>query len=140
MIARRTFLGAAAAGSLTAAADEKPARKKLAILTTEWRYRSHAWHMGERFLGGYPVKGRWHRPALDVVSAYVDQFPKNDLSRQRAKESGFVIHKTVAEALRRGGKELAVDAVLLIGEHGDYPDNEIGQKKYPRYEFFSTLR
>jgi len=73
-----------------------------------------------------------------VVSAYVDQFPKNDLSRQRAMESGFTIYKTIAEALRRGGDKLAVDAVLIIGEHGDYPDNDIGQKKYPRHEFFKA--
>ncbi len=137
MLERRTFLGAAAAAGLAAGAEEKP-RKKLAIVTTEWRFRSHAWHMGERFLGGYPIKGRWHKPALDVVSAYVDQFPKNDLSRQRAKESGFTIHKSIAEALRCGGDKLAVDAVLIIGEHGDYPDNDIGQKKYPRYEFFKA--
>src|SRR5438093_536361 len=106
MIERRTFLGATAAG-LAAAGAEAPPRKKLAVVTTEWRSRSHAWHMGERFLGGYPVKGRWHRPPLDVVSAYVDQFPKNDLSRLRAKESGFTIHKTIGEALRCGGDKLA---------------------------------
>ena len=49
------------------------ARKRMAVVTTEWRYRSHAWHMAERFLHGYPLNGRWHRPAIDVVSAYVDQ-------------------------------------------------------------------
>jgi hypothetical protein len=95
--------------------------------------------MAERFLAGYPVKGRWHKPALDVVSAYVDQFPKNDLSKHRAKESGFTIYPTIAEALRCGTKKLAVDAVLVIGEHGDYPTNDVGQKKYPRYEFFQKV-
>lgn len=139
MLTRRTFLGSVGAGVLAArrvAANDAP-RKKLAIVTTEWRYQSHAWHMGERFLGGYPVKGRWHRPAIEVVSAYVDQFPKNDLSRDRARESGFTIYKSIAEALRCGTDKLAVDAVLIIGEHGDYPTNEFGQKKYPRYEFFT---
>jgi hypothetical protein len=95
--------------------------------------------MAERFLGGYPVRGRWHRPPLDVVSAYVDQTPQNDLSRDRAREFGFTIYPTVAQALRCGSDRLAVDAVLLIGEHGDYPVNEIGQKKYPRYEFFKQV-
>jgi hypothetical protein len=140
MLTRRTFLGTVAAGIASPAfAVEPAARKRLAVVTTEWRERSHAWHMAERFLGGYPIKGKWHRPPIDVVSAYVDQFPKNDLSRDRAKESGFTIQKTVAEALRNGTDKLAVDAVLVIGEHGTYPDNEFGQKKYPRYEFFKQV-
>ncbi len=138
---RRTFVGLAGAALATtpfALAQGKP-RKRLAIITTEWRHFSHAWHMGTRFLVGYPINGRWHRPDIDVVSAYVDQFPKGDLSRRRAKEFGFKIHPTIAEALRCGGKKLAVDAVLIIGEHGDYPVNEFGQKKYPRYEFFKSV-
>lgn len=140
MISRRTFLGTAVAGlGSFGFAAEPAARKKLAVVTTEWRYGSHAWHMAERFLGGYPINGKWHKPPIDVVSAYVDQFPKNDLSRERAKVSGFTVYKTVAEALRNGTDKLAVDAVLVIGEHGNYPDNEFGQKKYPRYEFFQQV-
>lgn len=142
MISRRTFLsavGVSAASSFAWAEPAKEPRKKLAIVTTEWRLPTHAWHMGERFLAGYPIKGKWHRPPIDVVSAYVDQTPKNDLSRRRAKESGFTIYPSIAEALRCGSDRLAVDAVLLIGEHGDYPNNEIGQKKYPRYEFFRQV-
>ena len=38
--------------------------------------------------------------------------------------------------MRCGGDKLAVDGILIIAEHGDYPDNEKGQKLYPRYEFF----
>lgn len=143
MISRRTFLTAASAGligaALPASAARPPHRKKLAVITTVWTYRSHAWHMAERFLGGYPFRGRWHRPSIDVVSAYVDQSPEGDLSRRRSAESGFKIYPTVAEALRCGSNQLAVDAVLLIGEHGDYPLNEIGQKKYPRYELFQQI-
>jgi hypothetical protein len=95
--------------------------------------------MGERFLVGYPAGGRWHRPPLDVVAAYVDQHPPGVLSRKRAKEFGFKIYPTIAEALRGGGDRLAVDAVLVIGEHGDYPTNKLGQKLYPRYEFFQQV-
>ena len=114
-------------------------RKRMAIVTTEWRYHCHAWHMAERFLVGYPTQGHWHEPKLEVVSAYVDQFPEKDLSRQRSEEFGFPIYDSVAEALRCGGSELAVDAVLLIGEHGDYPKNEFGQTQYPRYELFKQI-
>src|SRR5258708_4763434 len=115
MINRRTFVSAVGAGAIATSLVEgqQPARcRRLAVITTEWRERSHAWHMAERFLHGYPINGRWHRPAFEVVSAYVDQFPRNDLSRARAKEFGFTIYKTIAEALRSGGDRLNVDAVL----------------------------
>jgi hypothetical protein len=144
MLSRRAFLGTTGAGLLGASwagGAEPPAgrRQKLAIITTEWRYRSHAWHMGERFLVGYPLQGKWHRPPLDVIAAYVDQTPKDDLSRLRARGFGFRIYPTIAETLRGGGAKLAVDAVLVIGEHGDYPQNELGQKLYPRYQFFQQV-
>jgi len=140
-IDRRVFLGAVggtlAVTSLGWANTAKP--KRLAIVTTQWRFHSHAWHMGERFLVGYPINGSWHHPPFEVTGVYVDQTPENDLSRRRAKEFGFPIYPTIAETLRHGGDRLAVDAVLIIGEHGDYPNNEFGQKKYPRYEFFKQV-
>lgn len=117
----------------------QPARKKLALITTFWDWRSHANHMSERFFSGYPINGRWHRPDMDIVAAYVDQCPETDLSEQRAREHGFTVYPTIAEALRVGSDKLAVDAVLLIAEHGDYPVNEKGQKLYPRFEFFFQI-
>ena len=143
MINRRNFLesigsGAIATPVLWGRETGRP-RKRLAIVTTEWRLRSHAWHMGTRFLVGYPVNGKWYNPPIDVVSAYVDQQPDRDLSRRRSREFGFPLYPTIGEALRCGGNELSVDAVLIIGEHGDYPRNEIGQKLYPRYEFFKDV-
>lgn len=128
------------ASPLLAAEASKPSgRKRLAVVTTLWKYRSHAWHMAERFLVGYPMRGKWHRPPFEVVSAYVDQTPEEDLSRSRAAEFGFKIYPTIGETLCCGGDKLAVDAVLVIGEHGDYPVNEIGQKQYPRYRFFQQI-
>ena len=114
-------------------------RMQLALVTTIWDYRSHANHMGERFLNGYPRAGRWHRPEMDIAAVYVDQVNDEDLRRRRAETHGFEIFGTVAEALRLGGDRLGVDGVLLIAEHGDYPDNEKGQKQYPRYEFFEQI-
>ena len=111
-------------------------RKRMAIVTTVWKYLSHAQHMGDRFLVGYPMDGAWKKPAIDVVSLYVDQKPEDDQSAERAASFGFKVYPTIAEALRQGGDKLAVDVVLIIGEHGDYPTNEKGQILYPRYEFF----
>ncbi len=109
--------------------------KRIAIVTTVYRYLSHAQHIGDRFLVGYPRDGAWHKPDMKVVSLYVDQKPEGDQSAARAKEFGFEVYPTIAEALRVGGPKLAVDAVLVIGEHGTYGRNEKGQVLYPRYEF-----
>lgn len=139
-ISRRAILaltaGFAAVPALGFESQPQSRRKRLAIVTTVWRPMSHAHHMGDRFLVGYPLHGKWRKPSVDVVSAYVDQFPADDLARSREKEFGFRLYPTIAEALRCGGDRLAVDAVLIIGEHGNYPNNELGQKLYPRYEFF----
>ena len=129
---RRAFLGTAAA--LPAFTQIRP--KRIAIITTIYRYLSHGQHMGDRFLIGYPYGGEWHKPDMSVVSLYVDQKPDGDLSEARAKEFGFRVYPTIAETLCCGTGKLAVDAVLIIAEHGQYPLNEKGQKLYPRYEFF----
>jgi hypothetical protein len=109
--------------------------KRIAVVATVYRYLSHAQHIGDRFLVGYPRDGAWHKPDMKVVSLYVDQKPEGDQSAARAKEFDFQVYPTIAEALRCGGSKLAVDAVLVIGEHGDYKRNEKGQVLYPRYEF-----
>jgi hypothetical protein len=113
--------------------------KRIAVVATVYRYLSHAQHMGDRFLVGYPHNGAWHRPDMKVVSLYVDQKPEGDQSAERAQEFGFQVYPTIAEALRCGGDKLAVDAILTIGEHGNYPQNEKGQILYPRYEFFKQV-
>jgi len=163
---RREFLETTAAtaltGSLVAAADgavenrsaSVTSRKRIAIITTLWAYLRHGQHIGDRFLVGYPWEGNWHEPEVEVVSAFVAQqptasdkqvrekefgFPQGDLSAERAREFGFTLYKTIAEALRCGGKKLDVDGVVLIAEHGEYPTNAWGQKLYPRAKFFSQI-
>ncbi len=131
MLNRRQFLQSTAAVTIPGAQP-----KRIAILTTVYRYLSHAQHMGDRFLVGYPHEGEWHKPDMKVVSLYVDQKPEGDQSAERAREFGFQVYPTIADALRCGGNRLAVDAVLLIGEHGQYPRNDKGQVLYPRFEFF----
>ncbi len=117
-----------------------PARPKIAAITTRYFKYSHTQHIVDRFLDGYGWNGTYHYPQMDLVSLYVDQVGPNDLSRERAKRHpSMKIYPTIAEALTLGGGKLAVDAVVLVGEHGNYPKNEKGQTKYPRYEFFSGI-
>jgi len=135
-ITRRGFIQTAA---LAPAAFAQQPPKRIAIVTTVYKYLSHAQHIGDRFLIGYPFAGEWHKPNIKVVSLYVDQKPSDDLSAARAGEFGFQVYPTIAEAVCCGGSKLAVDAVVIIGEHGDYPKNEKGQILYPRFEFFEQV-
>ena len=136
---RRELLGAvpvvmAVGSGVVAAVDGLP---RIAAIVTEYRHKSHAQGIVDRFLDGYAWEGRHYRPSLDVVSLYVDQKPPTDLSREREqRHPGLKVYPTIAEALTRGGDRLAVDGVLIIGEHGRYPRNDKGQRLFPRYEFF----
>ena len=110
--------------------------KRIAVIGTIYRYLSHVQHIADRFLVGYPIRGEWHQPDIKIVSAFMDQKPDGDLSEARAREFGFQLYPTIAEALRCGGDKLAVDGVMIIAEHGEYPRNAKGQVLYPRYEFY----
>jgi len=115
-------------------------RPKLAAVVTTYFKFSHAQHIVDRFLYGYGWMGTHYRPPMDVVSLYVDQVGKGDLSRSRAEQfPSMRIFPTIAEALTLGGSKLAVDGVVVVGEHGDYPRNEKGQTQYPRWEFFQKI-
>ena len=110
--------------------------KRVAVISTVYAHLKHTQHFIDRLLVGYPYEGEWIRPDVKVVSLYVDQRTEGDQSQDRAREFGFGIYPTIPEALRCGGDSLAVDGVLIIGEHGEYPSNEKGQKLYPRHVFF----
>ncbi len=110
--------------------------KKVAAVVTVYRKWSHADVILRHLLNGYPDGTK---PDLELVSLYTDQVPKGDMSRDLAKKHGFKIFDNIADCLTLGGKSLAVDAVLSIGEHGDYSTNAKGQILYPRRRFFEEI-
>lgn len=114
-------------------------RKKVAAIVTEYRWYSHADVICGRLLGGHSANNRWTAPRTDLVSLYTAQVPANDMSRDLSARHGFKIYPTIAEALTLGGKQLAVEGVVFVGEHGNYPSNADGQKFYPRYELFNEI-
>ncbi|MDZ4687655.1 MAG: hypothetical protein SH850_21500 [Planctomycetaceae bacterium] len=145
-INRRDWLGlTAGALSLTAFGQTCPAvepakkRPRVAAVVTEFTPRSHAHVILENFLEPYYFNGHLTDPGVDVVGLYVDQFPERDMARDVAKQYGFEIFPTIAGALQLGGNELAVDGVLSIGEHGNYPMNDRRQRMYPRKRFFDEI-
>ena len=125
------------ASRLAGAAPQK--RPRVAAIFTVFTYRSHAHVILENFLETYLFNGQRTDPGVDVVAFYADQTPAGDMSRQVGAKYNIPIFPTIAEALCLGGEELAVDAVLSIGEHGNYPRNKLGQVEYPRKRFFDEI-
>lgn len=114
-------------------------RKKIAAILTVYRPNSHADVIVTKFLKGISSDLGLLTPRVEVASLYVDQTPDNDLSRRYAAEHHVPIFDSIVDALTLGGKELAVDGVLLIGEHGDYAWNEKEQHLYPRKYFMEQI-
>lgn len=110
--------------------------KKIAAIVTTYHRYSHADNIVTRFMEGYGFEGESFPPPCKVASLYIEQVTDIDIGRPLARQWGVKLAKTPAEALTLGGNKLAVDGVLIIGEHGNYPVNDKGQKLYPRRRFF----
>lgn len=155
---RRELMRTAAAAStisglgLSAQGEPNPApqgegkpRMKVAALCSTYFYLSHAYHIVGRFLDGFPLydgKSDLHRPSNDfeIASMYIEQVaPETDLGLGVAARHKIPVFDSVEKALTLGSGKLAVDAVLLIAEHGKYKINEKLQTLYPRHDYFSKM-
>ncbi len=134
-------IGLAAAASPAMAQTDKP-RLKLAALASTYYYLSHAYHIVGRFLDGFVVhdgKGL-HKPDFDISSLFIEQVnPQTDLGRAKAEKHRIRLSPSISDALTLGTNKLAVDGILLIAEHGDFPYNEKLQKLYPRGRYFREV-
>ena len=149
---RRSFLGATAVGLATAgiSSGQGPAetgqtgdaavkrKPRVAAINSVYRLRSHAYHIAGRFIHGYTRNGFHHQPPFELVRMWNHQQPVADLGPSTCEQHGIELCKTIPQAL--GEKQgLDVDAILLIIEHGDYPQNDRNQLLYPRFEFFQQI-
>jgi hypothetical protein len=145
MMHRRDFLGGAAGIAAASALSQRSVRaaqtrKKIAFLGTVVFKHSHAQHFLDRHSMGYTWGGRWQPPRFDVASVYIEQQQKEgDLAEERIRKYQLRRFPSVAEALTLGTSNLAVDGVVIIAEHGEYPVNSKGQKRYPRYDWFKQV-
>ncbi|MBX3011774.1 MAG: hypothetical protein KF832_09730 [Caldilineaceae bacterium] len=112
---------------------------RIAAIVTEYRRFSHADVIITKFLKGFPTDTGLQPARVQIASLYVDQFPETDLSRRYAAHFQVPIYNSIPKALTLGGDKLAVDGVLLIGEHGDYAWNEKEQHLYPRKPFMEQI-
>jgi hypothetical protein len=108
---------------------------------TEYRHNSHADVIVGRLLLTDTLDGKGRDSPLNLASLYTDQRPPNDISRLLAASHRFSIKSNIADALTLGTGKLAVDGVLLVAEHGDYPLSPSGNHQYPKRRFWDeTIR
>ena len=114
-------------------------RLRVAAIITIYHPKSHADVIVTKYLKGMSTDEGFLAPEIDIVSIYLDHALENDIGLGLAKEYGVPVYPSIRRALHAGANELNVDAVLLVGEHGDYPWNERGRHMYPRRYFFEQI-
>ncbi|MEV0792558.1 hypothetical protein [Kribbella sp. NPDC050459] len=120
-------------------------RPRVALIATTYHAVSHADVLGTRLIEGYEWRGSHVPSRVEVASLYVEQSGatsatghRPDIGAEIAQRNGIPVFATIAEAIGLGCPGVAVDGVVLIGEHGDYELNQYGQKLYPRRRFFDA--
>jgi hypothetical protein len=124
--------------------DPPPADTKdfrIAVVTTAYTPRSHAHVITTRWVAPLPTDAdyEWTGPKTRLASIYIMQKNPGDPFLPLFEQHGVRNSPDIADALTLGTGELAVDAVMIIGEHGDFPHNEFKQKLYPRKEMFDAV-
>lgn len=122
-------------------------RPTVALIVTTYFFGSHADVLGTKLIEGYQWHGEHVEPRVEVVSMYLEQQGAHlhdrhtlepDIGLGIAERNSVPLYPTVGEAIGCGNGGVAVDGVVIIGEHGDYEDNELGQKLYPRRRLFDA--
>ncbi len=132
---RREFVGTLAAAPVLHAAG----KKKIACISSTYHVRSHSDNFITRFLEGYWIHEKYYEPPFDVASLWIDQIHPGDIGQRLASAYGVRRASSIADALTLGTGKLAVDGVVIVCEHGNYPHNEKQQQLYPRFEFFEQV-
>lgn len=112
--------------------------KPVAAVITNYKKRWHGDLIAGKIMEGWRQDGG-SGPALRLASMYVDQLRPDDLAHQMSKRHNVPIFDSIEEAVTVGGKQVAVDGVISVGEHGHYPTNDKGQHLYPRRRFFEEI-
>jgi len=134
-----TLAGGTLASWVSRAASAEPRVEPLpvAALITSYYPVSHADVIVSKILEGYQRNNEAPRPALKLVSMYVEQNHEHDISRSLAEKHDVRLCRSIDEAITLGTDRVQVRGVLGIAEHGNYPlTPETQQKMYPRRRFF----
>ncbi|HUS03781.1 MAG TPA: hypothetical protein VMY77_18705, partial [Chitinophagaceae bacterium] len=134
-------------GPINLEAQAPAQQKRVALIANYYAISSHANAIATKFFVGFPTDEGMVPSQVKIVSLWIDQPSPDssekkgvaDVGRRIAQMHGAKIYPTIAEALTLGGDKLAVDAVIYIGEHGEYTRSRLGVKMYPRLNFMEQI-
>lgn len=112
---------------------------RVAGIATTYYHNAHADMFFTRLLRTDSLDGRGATSPLRLASLFTDQTPANDMGRAIAAEHRVPRFDTVNGALRLGSGRLSVEGVLMIAEHGQYPESSTGQFQFPKRRFFQEI-
>ena len=141
LFTRREMLGMTGLAAMPdAVAQTARKRPRIACLVSYWGLpTSHADWIVNKLIDGYWWKGAHTPSRVDVASVYVHQLDTSLLAQKVCKAKNIPIFKTAAEAVTLGGKELAVDGVVIVAEHGNYPTDLKGHWLLPRWWIYQQV-
>lgn len=145
VLARR-FERDGASGLRPATTLSQMSRPRVAVLATVYFFGSHADVIGTRLIEGYEWGGEHVPSRVEVASMYLEQRGCSggsegwlpDIGVEIAERANVPLFPTIGEAIGCGRGGVEVDGVVIIGEHGDYDNNQLGQKLYPRRRMFDA--
>ncbi len=113
-------------------------RPRVALICTTYFKPAHADVIGTRLMLGYPWNGEEIESRVEVAGMYLEQIHDEDIGLEIARQANVPLFDSVAECMALGGTGVQVDGVVIVGEHGDYGRNELGQTLYPRRRLFDS--
>jgi hypothetical protein len=126
------------AGAQTPPVPQK--RPRIACLVSYWGLpTSHADWIINKLLDGYWWHGAHTPSRVEVVSVYIHQLDTSLLGQKVCQAKNIPIYKTAGEAVTLGGSELAVDGVVIVCEHGNYPTDLKGHWLLPRWWIYQQV-
>jgi hypothetical protein len=112
---------------------------EIAGLTTTYYQNSHADVLLSRLMTTDTLDGKGDTPSIRLRSLFTDQLHENDLSHSLAQEAKIPIHGSISETLGPHRDNRDLDGIMLVAEHGKYPESETGQTIYPKRRMFTEI-
>ena len=112
---------------------------KVAGLTTTYYHNSHADVLMTKLVRTDTMDNKGTTLPVKLASLFTEQIHRENMAPAIANDAGIKQFTTIRDALTLGTGKLSVDGVLMIAEHGQYPESSTGQFIFPKKRWFEEI-